>query len=156
MKIFKTFVVALILFSFGPPLLQAQSEADYKDLDQTGKNIRDAFAKGDLETIKKYHHPDVIKALDPTKVLEGREVVLSNLEGTLNNFYLEFQKNELESMLINGDTAVEQTRFEIKGTPKVGGDSWIFKGRTMVVYVRYDKSPTGWASIREIIQVATE
>jgi hypothetical protein len=32
----------------------------------------------------------------------------------------------------------------------------LFRGRTQVVYVRYKRSPTGWASIREIIQPATD
>jgi hypothetical protein len=32
----------------------------------------------------------------------------------------------------------------------------MFKGRAMVVSVRYKKSPTGWASIREMIQPASD
>jgi hypothetical protein len=58
--------------------------------------------------------------------------------------------------LIQDNTAVEQTVFAIKSTPKSGGEPYLFKGRTQVVYVRYEKSPTGWASIREIIQPATD
>jgi hypothetical protein len=57
--------------------------------------------------------------------------------------------------LIQGNTAVEQTVFTIQGTPKKGGAPFLFKGRAQVVYVRYKMSPTGWASIREIIQPAT-
>ena len=30
---------------------------------KTGELIRAAFSKGDIETIKSFHHPDVIKAL---------------------------------------------------------------------------------------------
>jgi hypothetical protein len=69
---------------------------------------------------------------------------------------LEFVENQVESLLIEGNTAVEQTLFAIKGTPKAGEESFLFKGRTMVVYIRYEKSPTGWASIREMIQPATD
>ena len=36
------------------------------------------------------------------------------------------------------------------------GEPLIFKGRTMVTYVRHEESPTGWATIREIIQPATQ
>jgi hypothetical protein len=32
----------------------------------------------------------------------------------------------------------------------------LITGRSMVVYVRYPKSPTGWASIREIVQPASK
>jgi ketosteroid isomerase-like protein len=58
--------------------------------------------------------------------------------------------------LLRGDTAIEQSVFTIRSTPKAGGAPVIFKGRAMVVYVRYAKSPTGWASLREMIQPATE
>ncbi|MEM8902042.1 MAG: hypothetical protein AAGC85_28300 [Bacteroidota bacterium] len=61
-------------------------------------------------------------------------------------------KNEVESIYLKGEVAIEQSRFAIQGTPKEGGDPFIFKGRTMVTYIRYEKSPTGWATIREIIQ----
>jgi hypothetical protein len=64
--------------------------------------------------------------------------------------------NQVESLFINGNTVVEQTLFAIKGTPKGGGDPFVFRGRAMVVYIRYKKSPTGWASIREMIQPATD
>jgi hypothetical protein len=59
------------------------------------------------------------------------------------------------SMLIQGDTAVELTDFVIQGTPRKQGEPFLFRGRAMVVYVRYKDSPTDWASIREIIQPAT-
>ena len=59
-------------------------------------------------------------------------------------------------MLIQKDLVIEQTKFSIKGTPKEGGESFIFSGRTMVTYVRYADSPTGWATIREIIQPGTD
>ena len=62
----------------------------------------------------------------------------------------------VESLLVQDNTAVEQAVFATKSTPKSGGESYLFKGRTQVVYVRYEKSPTGCASIREIIQPATD
>ena len=61
--------------------------------------------------------------------------------GTFQQFNLEWKENRVESILIRGDTAVEQTVFAIQGTPQNGG--------------RYEKSPTGWASIRELVQPAT-
>lgn len=56
--------------------------------------------------------------------------------------------------LHQGDTAIEVSSFAIKGTPKEGDKPFLFKGRAMVVYVRYKKGPTGLASIREVIQPA--
>jgi hypothetical protein len=82
--------------------------------------------------------------------------VAADLRGTLQQFKLEFVENQVESLLIEENAAVEQTLFTIKGTPKAGGQPFLFKGRAMVVYVRYKESPTGWASIREMIQPASD
>jgi hypothetical protein len=102
-----------------------------------------------------YHHPDVAKALTYDKYLVGREAVRRDLSETFRLFSLEFVEHKVENLAIYGNTAVEQTAFTIKGTPRSGGTAVLFKGRAMVVYIRYEKSPFGWASIREIIQPAT-
>jgi hypothetical protein len=60
----------------------------------------------------------------------------------------------VEGLLICGDTAIEQRVLVFKAAPKSGGATFVVKGRAQVVYVRYDKSPTGWATIRETIQLA--
>jgi ketosteroid isomerase-like protein len=134
----------------------AASDKDRSAIEKTGEAIRAAFAQGDVATAMEYHHPDVVKALGFHKQLKGRDAVAADLRGTLRQFNLEFVMNQVESLLIEGNTAVEQTLFAIKGTPKTGGEPFLFKGRTMVVYIRYEKSPTGWASIREMIQPATD
>ena len=134
----------------------AQSENEKAQIIKTGEVIREAFAREDIETIKSLHHPDVVKALAYNNLQEGREAVLNGLKTTLENYNLKFVENDIESILIQGDIAIEQTHFVIRGTPKNGGESFTFKGRTMVTYVRYAKSPTGWASIREIIQPAND
>lgn len=135
--------------------LHADSDTDRLALQNTDNAIHAAFAKGDAADAMRYHHPDVRKALSYDKVLIGRDAVASDLRNTMSQFHLEFVSNQVESLLIEKDTAVEQTLFTIKGTPIAGGEPFLFKGRTMVVYVRYKESPTGWASIREIIQPAT-
>jgi ketosteroid isomerase-like protein len=127
---------------------------DRDSLDKTSEAIRAAFSRGDVATILAYHHPDVVKALRYGQVISGRDALEADLVGTLQRFNLEWKENRVESILIQGDTAVEQTVFAIKGTPKNGGEPFLFKGRAQVVYVRYKRSPTGWASIREIIQPA--
>jgi hypothetical protein len=134
--------------------LRAQSDEDQLALQKTGLAIRTAFAKGDVAEAMRYHHPDVRKALSYDKVLIGRDAVAADLSNTMSQFRLEFVSNQVESLLIEKDTAVEQALFTIKATPIAGGEPSLFKGRTMVVYVRYKPSPTGWASIREIIQPA--
>jgi ketosteroid isomerase-like protein len=128
------------------------SDKDRDALEKTSEAIRAAFARGDAATAMEYHHPDVVKALAFHKYLKGRDAVAADLRATLQQFTLEFVENHLESLLIEGNTAVEQTLFAIKGTPKGGGAPFLFKGRAMVVYIRYKNSPTGWASIREMIQ----
>ncbi|MEM7107570.1 MAG: nuclear transport factor 2 family protein [Bacteroidota bacterium] len=135
---------------------QNLNEAVKNEILHHGTVIREAFSNEDIEKIKSLHHPNVIKALGYNDLKTGREEVMQGLKGTLDNFKLEFVQNEVESILIQGDLAIEQTRFSIQGTPKAGGDPWVFSGRSVVTYVRYTDSPTGWATIREIIQPATQ
>jgi ketosteroid isomerase-like protein len=130
------------------------SNEDRVSLQKTGEAIRAAFAAGDVDAILAYHHPDVIKALAPDRYLVGRDSVKRDLRGTLQVYNLRFEESHVESTFFQGDTAVEESTFSIRGTPKNGGQAFVFKGRSLVVYVRYKKSPTGWASIREIIQPA--
>jgi ketosteroid isomerase-like protein len=137
-----------------PASAYAGSEQDRASLQKTGQTIRDGFARGDIETIMLCHHPDVIKALSYDRYLVGRSAVRDDILKTLQAFHLAFEQNQIESTFFQGDTAVEQSLFTIKGTPINGGAPFLFKGRSIVVYVRYKQSPTGWASIREVIQPA--
>ena len=150
--------VLFVLFGF--MMFSCQSEIEEEVIRQqileNGKVIRQAFADGDIDKIKSLHHPEVVKALAYQNVQQGREAVIRGIEETLNAFTLDFVENEVENLLIQQDLVIEQTKFSIKGTPKDGGDSFVFSGRTMVTYVRYVDSPTGWATIREIIQPATD
>jgi len=146
------FLTLLITFCL-PINLYSQDNKKRQEVLKTGELIRTAFSNGDIEAIKSFHHPDVIKALGYKNLLTGRDAVIKDLSGTLENFKLEFVTNTIENLLIQGDIAIEQTLFSIKGTPKKGGDPFIFSGRTMVTYIKYKGSPTGWATIREIIQV---
>lgn len=131
------------------------ASADRESLQKTDNAILAAFARGYVEGIMAYHHPDVAKALTYNKYLIGSDSVRKDLSETLGSFRLEFIEHKVESLAIYGDIAVEQTIFTIRGMPKGTGVPFLFKGRAMVVYVRYEKSPSGWASIREIIQPAT-
>ena len=148
--------VLLILCIVALPLaVHPQNENSKKEILKNGETIRKAFSDGDIEKIRSLHHPDVIKALGYNDLKVGRDEVISGLEEIVRNFDLEFLTNDVESILVKDNIAIEQTKFSIKGTPKTGDEPFIFKGRTMVIYIRYDKSPTGWATIREIIQPAT-
>jgi ketosteroid isomerase-like protein len=133
----------------------AGTSADRDSLAKTGAAIRAAFESGDIDAILAYHHPDVIKALGYNHYLVGRDALKADLQQSLQLNHLEFKESRVESVFFQGDTAVEESVFTIQGTPKNGGQPFQFKGRSLVVYVRYKHSPTGWASIREIIQPAT-
>lgn len=145
-----------LLFLLAHTGLMAQNEAIKAEILKNGEIIRQAFADGDIEKIRSLHHPDVVKALGYNDLKLNRDQVIEGLVGVLENFTLEFVTNDVENILIQGDIAIEQTKFAIRGTPKSGGDPFLFKGRTMVTYIRYKDSPTGWATIREIIQPATD
>jgi ketosteroid isomerase-like protein len=131
------------------------SPGQRESLKQTGDAIRSAFAKGDVDGILAYHHPEVIKALSYQNYIVGIEALRANLVGTFQAVKLEFLENTLETTLFHDETAVEMSLFTIKSTPKAAGSSAVFKGRSMVVYVAHPASPTGWASIRETVQSAS-
>jgi ketosteroid isomerase-like protein len=130
------------------------TDQDRASLQKTGEAIRAAFARGDIETIMAYHHPDVIKATTYDRYRVGRDAVKADLLATFQTFNLSFEQYRNENTFFQGDTAVEQSLFIIKASPKDGSAPVFFKGRSLVVYVRYKESPTGWASIREVIQPA--
>jgi len=132
-----------------------QSSTDRDALEMTSQGIRAAFATGDIATIMTFHHPEVVKSLSYGNYLVGHEAVQKDIAATLQRFNLEWKENQVRSIFIQGDTAIELTDFVIQGTPKKQGEPFLFRGRAMIVYVRYKNSPTGWASIREIIQPAT-
>jgi len=108
--------------------VQAGSNRDREALARTSQAIRDGFARGDVATILAYHHPDVVKALSYGKIITGREALRADLVGTLREVSLRWKENRVESLLIHGDTAVEQTAFTIEGTPKNGGPPFQLKG----------------------------
>lgn len=125
---------------------------DREALLKTTQAIRDAFGRADVPAIVALHHPDVVKAFGPNNYVNGREALEKGLTQMFQSTRLEFVENRVQSIIFNGDTAIETSIFSIKAIPKNGGTPTISRGRAMVVYVRYKASPTGWASIREMTQ----
>jgi hypothetical protein len=64
----------------------------------------------------------------------------------------EFIENKIESTVFNGDAVIETCIFAMRAIPKNGDSTRIYRGRSMVVYVRFKDSPTGWVSLREMTQ----
>ena len=151
-----TAVIALAVLSphMHPQTSATNSDQDRAALARTGDAIRAGFASGDVDAIMKYHHPDVEKWLSAKTHTVGREALRAEIEETFKSVRLVFEDNRVESTLFVGDTAVEVSAFTIRVTPKDGGAPSTEKGRAMVVYVRSAKSPTGWLSMRELIQQA--
>jgi ketosteroid isomerase-like protein len=137
-----------------PQSSSSTSEQDRAALAKTGAAIRAGFAAGDVDAIMKYHHPDVEKWLSVKTHTVGRDALRAEIEQTFKTVRLAFEENRVESTLFTGDTAVEVSAFTIRVTPRDGGALSSFKGRAMVVYIRSSQSPTGWLSIRELIQPA--
>ncbi len=154
------FKIGLLLIVFmGLPIdnCKAQQmesrEAIEKQITATGLAVREAFKKGDVESIKLYHHPEVVKALGYNNLKTGREAVLNGLRETMANFDLEFLDGKKEELFLHkGDLVIKQMLFGLKLIPKNGDESFVFKGRTLIILQRHEESPTGWATIYEMIQ----
>ncbi len=148
--------IAIALIAVGSFAINshARTDADRESLEKTRDAIRAAFARGDVPAIMSYHHPDVVKSLSYGHFLNDRDAVQADMTALLQRYNVEWKENNVRSLLVQGDTAIELSDFTIQGTPKSQGEPFTYRGRAMVVYVRYKNSPTGWASIREIIQPA--
>lgn len=154
-KLLFTLVFALGAWGCHPsaPSLSG-TPADRESLKRTTTAIRDAFARGDIETILALHHPEVVKYFGGNNVMTGREMMRKQLTGWLGANKVEFVENTVESTVFNGETAIETSIFAIRDVPKNGGPVSTARGRSMVVYVKYPQSPTGWVSLREMTQEA--
>jgi ketosteroid isomerase-like protein len=150
-------VSSLLLISCATTKNSATGKNDDKAFEKLRSDLLNAFASGDTATIAAYHHPDVVKALAYNKFLVGRTAVINDLSSTLQYYTVKFTDHKIESFIIEENTATEISTFTIEGAPKNNtSKAFTFNGRSMVVYVRYDKSPAGWALLREMVQPANE
>lgn len=154
----RTLAVCLIVLSLlaGLTAAFADAKSDRAAIEKTSAAVRAALARADIPAILSYHHPDVTKALAYNKYLVGRSALEADLRSTFENYHLEFLQNDVEILSVHGDIATEQNLFSVKGTPKKSGVPFLFNGRTMLILIRYDKSPAGGATLREIVQPAPE
>ena len=127
---------------------------DDKAFEKLRHDLGAAFISGDDQIVASYHHPDVVKALAYDKLVFGRDAVINEFKNVSKYYRLAFKEHKIESFLIQENTTTEISSFTIEGTPRGDSKPFLFKGRSMVVYVRYKPSPAGWALIRETVQPA--
>ncbi|HSZ34885.1 MAG TPA: nuclear transport factor 2 family protein [Puia sp.] len=151
------FIVSIVLglngCSTNNPNGSSEDQAAFR---KTKEAIREGFAKGDVEAVLALHHPDVMKYFGGKNIVSGREGLRKQLTDIFKYAKVEFVQNDVETTVFNGDAVIETCLYGIKTTPKNGDSARIFYGRSMVVYVKYKESPTGWASIREMTQEGPE
>lgn len=127
-----------------------------KALDETSRGISAAYARGDIDAVMAYHHPDIVKALSYSRMLVGRGAVAADGARSLKANRTEFVQHDVESLLVVGDVSIQQTLFAVRRTPRGGGEPLLFRARALTVYVRDPRSPSGWSMIRAIVQPAVE
>jgi ketosteroid isomerase-like protein len=125
-----------------------------QSLDKATAAIRSAFEKGDAALVARFHSPDVIKYFGGNNVMVGRDAVEKGARDWFRNANVEFIENTVENTTFNGKLAIQTVIFSIKTTPKDGGKPTIGRGRSMVIYIQDKSSPTGWLTLREIVQEA--
>lgn len=128
------------------------SPEDRETFDKTKTLILEGFTKGDVKAVMALHHPNVVKYFGGKNIVTGTEGLRKQLTDMFSYAKTEFIENNIESTIFNGDAVIETSIFAIRSTPKNGDSTRVFRGRSMVVYVRYKDSPTGWASLREMTQ----
>ena len=133
---------------------QSHRMEDSRAIILTNEKIREAFVDGDIDAILKYHHPRVEKVLSWTDHQHGHDAMRKSLSGLFAHHRVAFlgRADDMDSLEILGDTAVMVAKFSVDGRPKAAaGQAFVFSGRTMIVYVRDARSPTGWLTYREVI-----
>lgn len=134
--------------------IKEKSASDRESILETNRLVRQAFINQDINEILKFHHTDVQKVLSWDNYQIGHEAMKAGLGDLFKAHQVEFlgDVTEMDSLEFIGDTAVMIAKFKIKGIPKKPEfSSFIFEGRTMIVYVRSKNSPTGWVTYREMI-----
>ena len=82
-RLVQSFLLAIVSLRVVAADAQTLPDADRGALEKTSECIRAAFAVGDVQTIMRYHHPQVNKTLSFNKVLLGHEAVAADLSGVL-------------------------------------------------------------------------
>lgn len=145
-----------ILGGISAHCVPAAGTPEFAQIDETNRQVRLAFAAGDVERIALFHHEDVIKSLGPERYFEGKAALKEDLANTFAAVDLEFRENDpanvWESLTICGDTAISIERFSIGWRLKDGSADGVAKGRAMIVLVRSDEAPHGWVTLREVVQ----
>ena len=125
-----------------------------QSLERATAAIRDAFQKGDAALVAQLHSPDVIKYFGGNNVVVGRDAIEKGAREWFQGSKVEFIENTVEDTEFVGNIAIQTSIFSIKTTPKGGGDSSSGRGRSMVIYIQDQTSPTGWLTLREFVQEA--
>jgi len=125
-----------------------------QSLDKATAAIRNAFEKGDATLVAQLHSPNVIKYFGGNNVIIGRDAVEKGARDWFRDSKVEFIENTIENTEFIEEIAIQTVIFSIKTTPKNGGKSSIGRGRSMVIYKQDKNSPTGWLTMREIVQEA--
>ena len=123
-------------------------------LEKATAAIRNAFQEGDADLVAQLHHPDVVKYFGGNNIIVGREAVKKGASDWFQTSKVEFIENTVENTAFIGNLAIQTVIFSIKTTPKNGGKPGTGRGRSMVIYVQDESSPTGWLTFREIAQEA--
>ena len=152
----KTFQLFVVLFFSMNAYTQdiTDTVALRQSLDKATAAIRTAFANGDAAMVGRLHSPDVIKYFGGNNVLLGREAVEKGARDWFQGSTVAFIENTVESTTFIGKVAIQTVIFGIRSTPKNGGKPSVGRGRSMVIYKQDEQSPTGWLTIREIVQEA--
>jgi ketosteroid isomerase-like protein len=130
------------------------SAAMRASLDKATAAIREAFQNGDAALVAKLHSPDIVKYFGGTNVVIGRNAVEKGARDWFQNAKVEFVENTVENTEFVGNIAIQTCIFSIKTTPKNGGKPSTGRGRSMVIYIQDGNSPTGWLSLREMVEEA--
>lgn len=136
-----------------PAILHGAAKDDVAAIKHMGQIVQQAFRDQDIDTILKYHHPEVRKVFSWENYQIGHKGMRGALEDLFENYQVEFRNEGLgpPNLEVLGDSAVMIRDFVLVAVPKHDKvEAFEYKGRTMIVFVRSSESPTGWVTFREM------
>ena len=124
--------VALAACAQTPP---DTTEADAATIRGQTESFLAAWNAGDAATLGQLYAEDIVEMQPDGPALEGRAAIVQSFTDFLTEFTAT-QTAEVDEVDVQGDLAFSRGRWQVRQTPRTGGDEEVRSGKWMVLYQR--------------------
>ena len=123
------------------------SNADVAAIVQIAKDFSDANKAEDVKRIAGFYSPDVIYMYQGMPNHVGREVIAEMYQDFFSKYTAQVVVH-VDEVKVCGDMAFDRATFTVTGTPKLGGEGLVSKGRVLEIL---RKEGGKWMSLRVMV-----